>query len=262
MSAGRAAWAADFTYDYYRKILQAVRSRFSCLRLSEAGAQSAPKSGRPRVILRHDIDIDLARALEMAKIDAEENMPACYMVMVNSPLYSIAEQDSRKMIREIRRLGHEIALHFDFDSRDERTAGRPMGEIEASIKTSSERLEEIAGAPVRSVSFHRPLSEFLRGPMFIAGRVNAYAEPLMNWYLSDSRGSWREGEPVPRLLNPDRPLLQLLTHPIWWGETHRPAEDRLEEFFDEQTRGRPPEWVQRFDEALAGHFTIQRRGRR
>ena len=60
------------------------------------------------------------------------------------------------------------------------------------------------------------------------GKVNAYSRELMSWYLSDSAGNWREGEPLPLLSNPDRPLLQLLIHPFWWGEEHMSAGDRLQ----------------------------------
>ncbi len=79
-------------------------------------------------------------------------------------------------------------------------------------------LEEYLGREVRSVSFHRPVPELLRGPLHIAGRVSGYAESLFGWYLSDSRARWREGEPIASLAQPRSPWLQILVHPVWWGE--------------------------------------------
>jgi hypothetical protein len=110
------------------------------------------------------------------------------------------------------------------------------------------------------VSFHRPHPHFVRGPLYIAGLVNAYAAELMEWYLSDSRARWRDGDPLPRLLNPDRSLLQLLIHPIWWGDEHREGADRLEDFYQSATHHLSSEQKQTFSNALAGHLTIQRSG--
>ena len=217
--------------------------------------------GKPRVLLRHDIDIDLTKAVRMARIDNEAGIQACYMIMVNSPLYAVETPENRDRLKQISQMGHELALHFDFDHRNENTENLPMRVVEDLIQKSCRRLEDASGAAVRSISFHRPMPAFIGGPLIVAGRVNAYARELLAWYLSDSKGAWREGEPMPKVLNPDRPLLQLLTHPIWWGETHETAEDRLQIFFEEMTKNRPEEWSKTFDDSLAGHITVQRRGR-
>ena len=218
-------------------------------------------TGKPKVILRHDIDINLNKAVRLAAIDMESGVRACYMIMVNSPLYIVEGPEARSRLKQIARMGHEIALHFDFDRRDENTGKLPMEIVEDLIRKSCRRLEDASGVAVRSISFHRPMPEFLGGPLIVAGRVNAYAKELMAWYLSDSKGAWREGEPLPKLFNPAGPLLQLLTHPIWWGETHQAAQDRLQVFYDEMTRNRPGEWSKTFDDSLAGHITVQRRKR-
>lgn len=91
------------------------------------------------------------------------------------------------------------------------------------------------------------------------GKVNAYSRELMSWYLSDSAGNWREGEPLPLLSNPDRPLLQLLIHPFWWGEEHMSAGDGLQTYFDAVTRGCSVQQVRALDIALTSHLPGVRR---
>src|SRR5207302_922810 len=128
-------------------------------------------------------------------------------------------------------------LHFDFEDPAQRAGGAVVEAVEPAIAAACARLEAASGQPVRSLSFHRPLPQFLRGPSLVAGRVNAYARELMDWYLSDSGGRWRQGEPLPMLEHPTRPMLQLLTHPIWWAEQHQAPPDRLDAFLTAATVG-------------------------
>lgn len=79
---------------------------------------------------------------------------------------------------------------------------------------------------------------------------DTYSEELMRWYMSDSRGRWKCGEPLPILKNPKEKLLQLLIHPIWWGKVHMKAEERLSEFFCTETKGLKSKLVKTFDAAL------------
>jgi hypothetical protein len=248
------AWSSDFSYAYFRRILQAIKSRFKCHPICEA-PRLLQANGIPKVILRHDIDISLAKACQMAEVEAEYGLRATYMVINNGLLYSLTDVSSRAMLHQLMAMGHEVALHFDIGAV--RSNGTGPVEIETQIDNACKQLEDVLGSLVESVSFHRPgsydgpLSNLIRGPFFIAGRINAYAADLLDWYLSDSKGSWRDGEPLPKLLSPVKSLLQLLIHPIWWGEEHMAPEDRLEAFFLEETQGASPAFAKEFDERLA-----------
>ncbi len=254
-------WSSDFGYSYFRRILQAIKSNFERHLLAE-GAEilHTLEPGRPKLILRHDVDVSLRKALRMAEIEHECGISATYMVMTNSPLYSVNDKTSRDILRQLITMGHEVALHFDPDT-DERKSGCELNAVEAKIATACKHLEQITNQPVLSISFHRPMPQFLRGSLFVAGRVNAYARELMDWYLSDSKGYWREGEPLPKLLRPDKPLLQLLIHPFWWGDVHSSPEDRLQEFFATETQRQSRQYVEAFDADLAKTVpAVQRRG--
>lgn len=253
-----APWSADFSYACYRRLLDALSTAFTVHRVEEAPELLARTGGRPACLLRHDVDVALAPAVRMGEIEAEQGIASTYYLLVRSPLYSIEAE--APAIGRLRALGHEVGLHYDFHGPLDRGAAPTLEAAEAQAAEDCARLEAVLGEPVRSLSFHRPLAHFLHGPLRVAGRVNAYARELMGWYLSDSAGRWREGEPLAALAAPRAPLLQLLTHPVWWAERHRPAPEALEEFYRGAARGLAPERARALDLALAGQLGVRRSG--
>jgi hypothetical protein len=93
----------------------------------------------------------------------------------------------------------------------------------------------------------------LRGPLKLAGVVNAYAAELMGWYVSDSKARWREGDPLATLDRPKGKVLQVLIHPIWWGPGH--PREKLQRFVGEvaSQTGEGPEGANR---RLVEHIEI------
>lgn len=252
---------ANFSYDYYRELLQTILSNFELHRFSEVPrALTTLGHGQPKLLLRHDVDVSLSPALRMARIEAKLGIHANYFIMANSPLYSLRAISSRSMLLNLIEFGHEVGLHFDLHSGEHDNQSETQY-IEQEILLDCRYLESIIGLPVRSISFHRPIPQLLRGPLVICNRINAYSEQLMTCYISDSKGKWRQGDPLTQLQNPEQPLLQLLIHPIWWGDRHMPPEDRLQQFFDEETRGRPCQYRMKSDFALARMIpAVRRRG--
>lgn len=103
------------------------------------------------------------------------------------------------------------------------------------------------------------MPQFLKGALTVAGCTNAYSAILMESYFSDSKGSWRKGEPVSALGAVVAPVTQLLIHPIWWGDEHATPQDRLEEFFEASTREFSPAKRAQFDADLAWTIPAIRR---
>ena len=243
------SWAGDFSYGYFRRILEAVRPRFRVHPIAEAPVALAAVH-RPLLFLRHDVDVDLGRAAALAEIEAGMGTPATYMVLPSGLLYNLTDSSSRGFLRRILDCGGEIGLHFDCPEHL-RSIGAKADDLAGAIAEACRSIEDATGFPVRSLSFHRPIPSLLRGPMFVAGRVNAYAAELMETYWSDSKGNWREGEPIPKLTASGWNVVQLLTHPIWWGRDHVAAADRLQEFFEGRTRNASPSARGDFSDALA-----------
>jgi hypothetical protein len=247
--AETTAWAEDFSYEHYRRILRVVKHNFSHYVVAEA--PQAMRAEGKRLIMRHDVDVSLHRALDMARVERQAGVVATYMIIPNALLYSIEDDRSVAILQDIVSLGHEVGLHFDL-SEPERKAMVSIESVTDRIESACVQLElALRGTRVRSMSFHRPTAQFLSGPLFVAGRVNAYAKELFSAaYLSDSKGVWRSGEPVAALLKPGMNVVQLLTHPIWWGHQHLSASERLEQYFRIESRGRPPEAAAMFNTLL------------
>ena len=248
-------WAADFSYDYYRLLLTETQQIFTFHTVGDA-TTALSHDGKRHLILRHDVDVDLLRAVALAEVEQALAVKSTYMVMLNSPFYDPNGSNERALLGRLLAMGHEVSLHFDFDDQSEKNENARVEDTIQRITVACERLEEITGQPVRSVSFHKPLPQFLRGPLYVGNRVNAYARLLMEWYLSDSKGIWREGEPLIRIGGSSQSVLQLLTHPIWWGSVHRTASERLQAFSDARKEHGLKEEPETLDDLLFRHIGL------
>lgn len=247
-------WAGDFTYDFLRELLALARERGDVRPLAD-GVEA------PGVVVRHDIDLSLERAVAVGAVEAEVGVRATFLVMVDSPLYDLDSAAARAALAELRDQGHHVGLHMDLGPRGER-AGLALDDVRPEVQACRERLEAVLGEDVRAISFHRPADPLVAALAPVAevcGMVNAYAAPLMRCYLADSAGAWRHGDPRPVLRDPPCETVQLLVHPFWWGDEHLSAADRLEAFYRERTDGLAPFDALAFDRTLA---TVVRRSRR
>lgn len=221
-------WAKDFSYDYYRTLLRTLQANFDLRTLSEY--QSRRPTDERVAFVRHDVDVCLERAVEMAEIEHELGVRSTYMLIPDSPLYDIEEE--KDLLHLIHEFGHEIALHCDLEPAapsgvDASADGLSRTELR-QIEEDKRRLEAIDIQPITSLSFHRPSERVLEGPRTIAGMVNAYNPDLLSAYISDSSGRWREGNPIESITaNAAADRLQVLTHPIWWGTHHLPPLERF-----------------------------------
>lgn len=220
------AWDADFSYGYLELLYGRVRSEFE-LRL--AGDLSVGALPRCRfALIRHDVDVSLDHAVMLAERELAWDVPATYHLMIDSPFYDVLSKRSIAAIHAIAEMGHEVGLHYDPVAR--KTDAVDAETRRKDIEDACRILEGIVERPVRSLSFHRPTPAVIGGPLHLAGRVSAYASDLCQWYLSDSRGRWREGNPLESLGRLRGNALQILIHPIWWGERHATPAVRLREF--------------------------------
>ena len=247
------SWMEDFSYGYYIKILSLLENKFQFCSFYESIRYIGKYADPPIVLLRHDVDLDVDKALIMAKIEANMGISSCFMFLTNCPFYSINDSSVISAIQNIREMGHEIGLHYD--SHQCKDTGSNIDLIEAECYN----LESSIGSIISSISFHRPLPKYINGPTFINGRVNAYASGLMESYLSDSKGRWRDGEPISIIENYEKHgILQLLVHPIWWGDTHLSAPKKLQDFFNNKTKNISKRDARVFDNKLTEHLTVVR----
>lgn len=236
----------DFSYGFYLRLLAACAQRFAIHPLRNF---APPRDDAPRLYLRHDIDVAVEPAVALAEQEAAHGFQSTYMFIATSPLYDLADEQVQEALKRIAGLGHELALHFDYLTSEVADPSNAEN-LESRVEQQCDRLANITGSPVESISFHRPIKQFLHGPDWLWGRVNAYSATLMQFYRSDSAGHWRSGNPIGDVPRAGVATAQLLTHPIWWEEQHLAPADRLEHFFETRAEGKTADQRKDFDDLL------------
>ena len=79
-----------------------------------------PREGE--ILLRHDVDLSLAAAVQMAELEADRGVSATYFLMTRSVFYNLASAQGELALARLRELGHAVGLHavyphVDFDAR-------------------------------------------------------------------------------------------------------------------------------------------------
>jgi hypothetical protein len=186
--------SCSFDLAHYRELLEAARGGGYRFRFFDGG----PEAGD--LFLRHDVDLMLDAALELAEVEAETGAGATYFLMTESVFYNLDSREGQAALDRLRELGHRVGLH----------AVWPRAELDPRFD------------PV--VAWHNPDPDFMSRPLDTA--VNVMAPPWFSpdTYRSDSNQHWRSGCPHDALAEGRFPWLQLLTHPEIWvysGDTMR-----------------------------------------
>jgi hypothetical protein len=237
--------ASNFTLAGYGDLLtQFFEIGYRICSFTEANVERAD------LVLRHDIDMSLEAALEMAEFEALRDVSATYFVLMRSPLYNLLTEENMNFLRQILALGHDVGLHFDAALYEgEITVLNQAAEVECAI------LEGFLGRRVELISLHRPRPVLLGYDQPIAGRIHSYQPKFFSemGYCSDSRGGWHHGHPFDHVAVGDRRAMQLLTHPIWWTGAYGLPEEKLRDFIEISTV--------KLDVALAEQCDTHRAGR-
>jgi hypothetical protein len=200
----------EFTHATYRSLLQHIRN---------CGHAICPLSGVPEsgkyVILRHDIDYSVVKALELAEIEHDLGARATVFLMFSSTYYNLLSLEQLHAARRIVSLGHEIGLHYDTDLFQETSDDFQVQRVQTQARFLSDLLE----TPVRTVAQHNPSVTPRR--IQVAGYIDAYADEYCKniAYLSDSRRLFGVQDPFRFFEIHDR--IQLLIHPLWWSADNK-----------------------------------------
>jgi hypothetical protein len=182
----------DFSFEHYRELLRAAQD--GGYRWTMFGQEPQPGD----LILRHDVDLSLEAALQMAELEAELGARATYFLMTQSVFYNLGSSEGRRALNRLRELDHGVGLH----------AVWPNVELD-------DRFDAV-------VAWHNPNPDYMSEP--VDGAVNAMEPPYFEQehYRSDSNQRWRHGCPHDQLRGAEFEWLQLLIHPEIWvypGET-------------------------------------------
>jgi hypothetical protein len=175
-----------FDLSHYRELLDAATA---------GGYRFATFEAEPRpgdILLRHDVDLSLEAALELARLEQAAGARATYFLMKESVFYNLDSELGRETLRELRSLGHAVGLHGVYPRA-----------------SHDDRFDAV-------LAWHNPDPEYVHEP--VSGFVNVMQPPWFTKgkYRSDSNQHWREGCPHEELRAGTFEWLQLLTHPEIW----------------------------------------------
>ncbi len=93
-----------FVFSNWDKICNKLSSNFKCIRADEILEQEEDSRW---LVVKHDVETNVAKALKLAKIEKKYGIPATYYVQAE------LLKDNYKFLQEIASLGHEVTYHYD-----------------------------------------------------------------------------------------------------------------------------------------------------
>lgn len=198
----------NFSKKGYLKIIKATQKKgYTFCSFNEA-YNLYNKGIAPLCILRHDVDVCLTTALEMAEFEAKLGISSTYFILLYNELYNPLSPKGRSIVRKIAELNHEIGLHWnslDYENTN----------FEEKITRDIKILESITKKKVVSAAQHKPnaskqmdISKYFENNAYEKRFIKDFA------YVSDSSMRWRLFTPLDTIK--ERKNLQFLSHPIWW----------------------------------------------
>lgn len=176
------------------------------------------------VYVRHDVDISLEKAVQMAEREHKLKLPSTYFILLSSRYYNPFTKESKRYVEQLLNLGHTIGLHYDLSlapSSPEDQAKyvlwqRSIMEAEFGVEISTCS----AHKPSMGVSVTRELATILQ----ISGLHDVNLTMPNYKYISDSGMNWREDyhEVIKHYTR-----IHVNTHPIWYDDIEGDYKDRL-----------------------------------
>ena len=217
----------DFTLDNYKRLLSIALKNYTFSSYSKTEIYNDKT-----IILRHDVEFSVPIALEMAKIENQLGIESTYFVQLHGDFYNALEANTFNQLKEIKSLGHELALHFDAHfwqiTKEE--------ELEQFLQIDQDTFTKYFQVEPRVFSFHNNNAFTLScSKASYAGMINVYAEKYKNGigYCADSTGYWRYEILEERLRDANDSVLQLLIHDGMWQEEVLPPRRRVFKVIDD-----------------------------
>lgn len=217
----------EFSYDGYKNLISLLQKN----NYSFASYYNYKKFDKC-VIMRHDIDSSLDKAVSLAELEQNLGVRSTYFVLISSPFYNIISREARRKINAILNAGHEIGLHFDESNYDQQYY-KMVGGVEKALLKEVELMQNILQMGIKSVSMHRPSKKTLEANYDLPGIVNSYGKEFFCEfkYISDSRGCWRE-DVNNIILTGGYKRLHILTHALLYDHKEKNIKETIMEFIE------------------------------
>jgi len=200
----------EFTYASYKALVNWISNKgYTFSNFNEFN--SIQKS----VVMRHDIDLSVEKALEMALIDHSLGVKSTFFFLITSNFYNLMTSENKIKLKKIIELKHTIGLHFD----ELQYNINSVEEFEKYLAYEISILEKFLDLKINVFSNHRP-SEFVLNGLQLNNRdiINAYSTENFKVakYFSDSRMNWRE-DIYSQISKNDYSRIQINIHPFWYS---------------------------------------------
>lgn len=210
----------NFTYQSYKELINLLEH--NNYKFCNFTNENEYNESDKLVILRHDIDLSLQKAVELAQLEYDLGIKSTYFVLVSTDFYNIFSKNSLYKLNKILSLNHELGLHFDeskYDCKNEQ-------DIKNYINKEIKILEMCLNNKVSLVSMHRPSKFILNSDIKFNHIVNCYSKKYFNEYkyLSDARMNWRENIEDIVCSNLYKKI-QIVTHGIWYYQEEKSIND-------------------------------------
>lgn len=180
----------------------AISQEFSLARLTALWALD-----HPGVFWRHDVDHDLACAVQMARWEQEFGIRATYYLRTEAPEYDCEGREFEVAVARILACGHRLGVHVELCVSREAL----VDDFRIEVACEAQAAKLARWPVVRRVSLHRPGPDLLWRS--IRGFEHALAPRWRDRYVSDSRNRFRSS---PEALLRSGDAVQVNLHPEWW----------------------------------------------
>lgn len=235
----------DFTVNGYIDLLEIASSNHRFIKYTEIVFDE------PFILLRHDCDHSLNRALHIAKIEYDRNVKSTFFINPHCHYYNLHEEEQFKIVSKIIEMGHDIGLHFDSVFHSVTSEDQ----VDEFVFREAGWIKEWFGVEPKAFSFHSPSNFCLQCENdSYGGLINCYAKRFKSQikYLSDSNGYWRFDRPDNVLNDEKFRYVQVLTHPEHWQ--NRPMYPRERTF--RSIYGRARSTLKRYDVLLSDQSRV------
>ena len=208
-----------FSYSEFKNIINLIKVNLPIVDFSEVTSRT-----NSFCVVRHDIEFSVDRALQMARIEANDlGIVSTYTVQLRNNTYNALSEKNIRAVQEIQKLGHKIGLHQNPPSLSAK-------KIKENVLKDIEVLEHFYEFKIDRFAFHRPNlnPQLLELHIKIDNLINCNGEEFFHYfkntkpkklnvtYLSDSNHLWKFGHPLD--INFDEvKKLHVLMHPYSWS---------------------------------------------
>lgn len=222
----------NFTYKHFKETINLAKNLGFSFYGMHGYLKAKPKN--KFIVMRHDVDLSLKRALVMANVEKSAGIKSAYFVRTGG-IFNPFEGNNLEIMRKISNLGHEIGFHYELSNAN-------LAKFKKNFLDKKRKFEALLNKKIFGAALHRTKNQSDRSSAnnlnFIEPflpeldlEYDAYSDIFLKRmkYISDSSYRWREGCMCNHIKKETK--LCILTHPIWWSHTTTSLVSIIEELF-------------------------------